>query len=71
MNFFKQQDQAKKQSRWLIFMFILAVLAIVVAIDLVLLLALGLSNVDPAQGIKRPAFIPRIDNYHVLVKGNA
>jgi Zn-dependent protease with chaperone function len=51
MNFFKQQDQAKKQSRWLIFMFILAVLAIVVAIDLVLLLALGLSNVDPAQGI--------------------
>lgn len=47
MNFFQQQDQARKQSRWLIIIFILAVLAIVVAIDLVIMLALGVTTWDP------------------------
>lgn len=44
MNFFEHQDRARKQSRWLIFMFVLAVLAIVVAIDLMLLLVLGVTG---------------------------
>ncbi|HMB58354.1 MAG TPA: M48 family metallopeptidase [Xanthomonadales bacterium] len=41
MNFFEYQDQARKQSRWLILVFIVAVLAVVAAIDLILLLVLG------------------------------
>ena len=33
MNFFEHQESARKQSRWLILVFILAVAAIVVAIN--------------------------------------
>ncbi len=47
MNFFEQQDRARKQSRWLIIVFIVAVLAIVVAIDLLLLLLAGVSSIEP------------------------
>ncbi len=46
MNFFEQQDRARKQSRWLIIVFIMAVLAIVLAIDLLLLLFVGVSSVE-------------------------
>ena len=46
MNFFEQQDRARKQSRWLIIVFIVAVLAIVVAIDLLILLAAGVSSIE-------------------------
>lgn len=46
MNFFEQQDRARKQSRWLIIVFIAAVLAIVVAIDLLILLLVGVSAVE-------------------------
>jgi hypothetical protein len=46
MNFFEQQDQARKQSRWLIIIFILAVVAIVAAIDLMILLAVGVTSWD-------------------------
>jgi len=49
MNFFEHQDRAKKQSRWLLLMFALAVLAVVVAVDLVLLLVLGTSNAPTGQ----------------------
>ena len=39
MNFFEHQDQARRQTRWLVVLFILAVLAIIAAIDLALLMA--------------------------------
>ena len=41
MNFFARQDQARRQSRRLVILFALAVLAIVVAVDLVFLLFFG------------------------------
>ena len=46
MNFFEHQESARKQSRWLILAFILAVAAIVVAVNGVILLALGLISFD-------------------------
>ena len=46
MNFFEHQESARKQSRWLILSFILAVAAIVVAVNGVILLALGLISFD-------------------------
>jgi len=49
VNFFEHQEQARKQTRWLIFVFILAVVAIVVAIDVILLLVLGVTSYDPAE----------------------
>jgi len=44
MNFFEHQDRARKQTRWLIFAFMVAVLAIVSAIDLLLLIAVGITT---------------------------
>ena len=46
MNFFEHQDRARRQSRWLILMFGLAVLAVVIAIDALLLLVLGTGSRD-------------------------
>ena len=46
MNFFEHQETARKQSRWLILIFILAVAAIVVAINIVILVALGFISFD-------------------------
>jgi Zn-dependent protease with chaperone function len=50
LNFFEQQDQAKRQSRWLIFLFCLAVVAIVASICVILLLVLGVSSVE-SEGV--------------------
>ena len=47
MNFFEHQDRARRQTRHLTFLFILAVLAIVVAIDGLLLLVAGMSVREP------------------------
>ena len=41
MNFFEHQDQARKQTWWLILLFVLAVIAIVVVMDLLMLFLLG------------------------------
>ncbi len=49
MNFFEYQDQARRQSRWLIFLFILAVITIVVVIDLAMLIAFGLMDSEQQQ----------------------
>jgi Zn-dependent protease with chaperone function len=49
MNFFEHQDRARKQTRWLIFVFILAVVVIVAAINLILLLVMGVTSYDPSQ----------------------
>jgi Zn-dependent protease with chaperone function len=51
MNFFEFQDQARRQSRWLIFLFILAVITIVVVIDLAMLIAFGVINTEQQQFI--------------------
>jgi Zn-dependent protease with chaperone function len=49
MNFFEYQDQARSQTRWLIIVFILAVVAIVAAIDFMLLLVLGITSSETGQ----------------------
>ena len=49
MNFFEYQDRARKLSRRLLLIFAVAVLAVVTAVDLVLLLVLGRSNAPPGQ----------------------
>jgi len=49
MNFFEYQDQARRQSRWLIFLFILAVIVIIVVIDAAILVAFGVMNTEEQQ----------------------
>ena len=49
MNFFEQQDQARRQTRWLLVLFGLAVIAIVVAIDLAVLVGFGLGSVQDGE----------------------
>ncbi len=49
MNFFEYQDQARRQSRWLVFLFIVAVLIIIVVIDLAVLLAFAVMNTEGQQ----------------------
>ena len=68
MNFFEAQDHARKQSRWLIMVFIVAVLAIVVAIDLLILLAAGVSSAE-TEGV--PQFNLQLfsDNRTLLAGG--
>jgi Zn-dependent protease with chaperone function len=46
VNFFENQDHARRQTRWLVVLFIFAVIAIIVAVDFALLLAFGLANLD-------------------------
>jgi Zn-dependent protease with chaperone function len=52
MNFFEQQDQAKKQTRWLVAVFVLAVIAVAASVNLVLLLVLGAT--DSTEGAFNP-----------------
>ena len=40
MNFFEHQEKSRRHTRWLVFLFILAVLAVIVAVDLAMMLAL-------------------------------
>jgi len=49
VNFFEYQEQARRQSRWLVFLFILAVLVIVVVIDVAILVAFGFMNTEEQQ----------------------
>jgi Zn-dependent protease with chaperone function len=51
MNFFEYQDQARRQSRWLIFLFILAVIIIVVVIDIAMLVGFGVLDPEQQQAI--------------------
>jgi len=50
VNFFERQAQARRQSRWLLLVFALAVAAIVVAVNGVVLLAVVSTSWDPAAG---------------------
>jgi Zn-dependent protease with chaperone function len=51
MNFFEAQHQARRQSKRLVLLFVLAVLAIVAAIDLVVVAALLANSEDVAAGL--------------------
>ncbi|MDT8319265.1 MAG: M48 family metallopeptidase [Xanthomonadales bacterium] len=68
MNFFEHQEQARRQSYWLIAAFIVAVLGIVVAIDAILLLALGVSSQEPPEGAYSIASMVRA-NLPMLIGG--
>ena len=46
MNFFEHQDRSRRQTRWLILVFALAVLAVIAVVDVVLLLSLGLLGAE-------------------------
>jgi Zn-dependent protease with chaperone function len=50
MNFFEQQAQARRRSAWLVLLFLLAVLGIVVAVDLVVLIAVRAGQRAPDGG---------------------
>jgi len=49
VNFFEYQEQARRQSRWLVFLFILAVLIIIAVIDVAILVAFGFMNIEEQQ----------------------
>jgi heme/copper-type cytochrome/quinol oxidase subunit 2 len=51
MNFFAYQEQARRQSRWLVFLFILAVVIIVLVIDFAMLIAFGVMDVEQQQAV--------------------
>jgi Zn-dependent protease with chaperone function len=51
VNFFEHQEQARRQSRWLVFLFILAVIIIIVVIDFAILVAFGVMNTEEQQFI--------------------
>ena len=55
MNFFQSQDDARRRTRFLILMFMLAVVAIVVAVNLVIT-ALIINSGDEAVGVTFPDF---------------
>jgi len=55
MNFFEQQDRARRQSKWLIVLFLVAVVAIVLAMNVVMLVAFGQLRSDE-QGWLSPDF---------------
>ncbi|GAA0718541.1 M48 family metallopeptidase [Dokdonella soli] len=50
MNFFAHQDQARRQTRRMLLLFALAVIAIVAAVDFVLVVALGLGDARHTNG---------------------
>jgi Zn-dependent protease with chaperone function len=54
MNFFEAQDRARRQSRRLVIAFALAVGGVVLAVDLVLLLAFGLRSGEDGLGLRWP-----------------
>ena len=51
MNFFEYQEQARRQSRWLVFLFVLAVITIIVVIDVAILVAFGVMDAEQQQGL--------------------
>jgi Zn-dependent protease with chaperone function len=51
VNFFEHQEQARRQSRWLVFLFILAVITIIVVIDVAVLVAYGVMDAEQQQGL--------------------
>jgi len=67
MNFFEHQHRARRQSRWLILVFIMAVLAIVAAVDLLLLIAVGVTAEPGTRPLSATQLL--LANVHLLVGG--
>ena len=67
MNFFEYQDKARRQSRSLVFLFILAVLIIIVVIDLAILVAFGSIGPEQQQSVFSAQSLR--DNSGVLLGG--
>ncbi|NND45510.1 MAG: peptidase M48, partial [Xanthomonadales bacterium] len=57
MNFFDQQDRARRRSRWLIAVFLLAVVCIVVAVDLVVLLVAANVGAEEQMVVPGPDWV--------------
>jgi Zn-dependent protease with chaperone function len=51
VNFFEYQEKARRQSRWLVFLFILAVIIIIVVIDMAILVAFGALEPEQQQSV--------------------
>jgi Zn-dependent protease with chaperone function len=68
MNFFEHQDRARRSTRWLVLVFIIAVVAIVAVIDLALLFAFGFANVE-TQGVTWSSALLASDNLPLLTGG--
>lgn len=67
MNFFEHQDQARRQTRWLVFLFVLAVLAIVLAVDFALLIGFGFARTEGAPLFSSQGFA---QNWQLLAGGS-
>lgn len=57
MNFFRQQEHARARTRWLLFIYLLAVIAIVIALDVVFLLVKSFSISEYSQSQAAPTDI--------------
>ncbi|MDJ0653421.1 MAG: M48 family metallopeptidase [Xanthomonadales bacterium] len=68
MNFFAHQDRARKRTRWLVLVFILAVVCIVLAVDLVVLVVMANMN---SEGLAVPTWSWIQNNPMVLVWSSA
>ena len=51
MDFFARQAATRRQSRWMVFLFILAVIAIVVAIDFVVVVTVAILTLQDDGGL--------------------
>ncbi len=69
MNFFEQQAQAKSRSRWLLLIFLLAVVAVIVSVDLIIMLAWGMSPLQ-AEGVS-PFSVQNLQHNLPLLTGGA
>ncbi len=47
MNFFEHQDRARRQSGFLIFLFAMAVIGIIIAVNIAILVSMGTAGLDP------------------------
>jgi len=57
MNFFEHQEQAHKQTRWLVLLFVLALFAVVAAMEIIALIFLGQPTLEGSQSLIDPAFL--------------
>jgi len=51
MNFFEHQDKARRQTRWLVFLFVLAVIGILLAVNALVLAVLGVDTLQTSTGL--------------------
>lgn len=65
MNFFAHQDRARKQSKYLVLLFILAVICIVIAVDAVVLLLSGYLSTEQLADTQN------IDNWTLIIWSSA